>query len=118
MSLGKQGAVQPDLMVTWRDLPRLPGRAVYNNRSRHLSGVARVALTLRPVLCERAFAHILDCGGMRRTWLRGPDNVVNFYLHASDTTLLFALAIDRHGRLAAAAAILITPNDPHLSTGC
>ena len=30
MSLGKQGAVQPDLMVTWQDLPRSPGHAFYD----------------------------------------------------------------------------------------
>lgn len=55
-------------------------RAVYANRARLLSGVARVALLLRAVLCERAFAHLLDRGGMRRTWLRGRDNVAKRYL--------------------------------------
>ncbi len=55
-------------------------RAVYTNRARLLSGVARVALILRAVLCERAFAHVLDRGGMRRTWLRGRDNVAKRYL--------------------------------------
>ena len=54
-------------------------RAVYANRARLLSGVARVALVLRAVLCERAFAHVLDRGGMRRTWLRGLDNVAKRY---------------------------------------
>jgi transposase len=54
--------------------------AVYGNRARLLSGVARVALLLRAVLCERAFAHVLDRGGMRRTWLRGRDNVAKRYL--------------------------------------
>jgi transposase len=38
-------------------------RAVYANRRRLLSGVARVALALRAVLCERTFAHVLDRGG-------------------------------------------------------
>jgi transposase len=55
-------------------------RAVYANRARLLSGAARVALLLRAVLCERAFAHVLDRGGMRRTWLRGRDNVAKRYL--------------------------------------
>ena len=54
--------------------------AVYANRARLLSGVARVALMLRAVLCERAFAHVLDRGGMRRTWLRGRNNVAKRYL--------------------------------------
>jgi transposase len=39
-----------------------------------------VALVLRAVLCERAFAHVLDRGGMRRTWLRGRENVAKRYL--------------------------------------
>jgi transposase len=55
-------------------------RAVYNNRARLLSGVARTAFKLRAELCERSFAHILDRGGMRRTWLRGRDNVHKRYL--------------------------------------
>jgi hypothetical protein len=38
-----------------------------------------VALVLRAVLCERAFAHVLDRGGMRRTWLRGRENVAKRY---------------------------------------
>ncbi len=54
-------------------------RAVYANRRRLLSGVARVALVLRAVLCERAFAHVLDRGGLRRTWLRGRENVAKRY---------------------------------------
>jgi hypothetical protein len=57
-----------------------PRRAVYANRARLLSGAARVALVLRAVLCERAFAHVLDRGGMRRTWLRGRANVAKRYL--------------------------------------
>ena len=55
-------------------------RAVYGNRRRLLSGVAKIALALRAVLCERSFAHLLDRGGMRRTWLRGRDNVAKRYL--------------------------------------
>ena len=31
------------------------------------SSMARVALLLRAVLCERAFTHLLDRSGMRRT---------------------------------------------------
>ena len=45
-------------------------RAVYNNRTRLLSGVARQAFKLRAELVERGFALILDRGGMRRVWLR------------------------------------------------
>ena len=35
-----------------------------------LSGVAREAFKLRAEIVERSFAHNLDRGGMRRTWLR------------------------------------------------
>src|SRR4051812_24601477 len=34
----------------------------------------------RAELVERSFAHILDRGGMRRTWLRGRQNVHKRYL--------------------------------------
>ena len=50
--------------------------------------VARVALLLRAELCERAFAHVLDRGGMRRTWLRGRDNVAKRYpIHVAGSNL-------------------------------
>jgi transposase len=55
-------------------------RAVYNNRARLLSGVAREAFRLRAEWVERSFAHVLDRGGMRRTWLRGRDNIHKRYL--------------------------------------
>ena len=46
-------------------------RAVTNNRARLKSGVAREAFKLRAEIVERCFAHNLDRGGMRRTWLSG-----------------------------------------------
>jgi transposase len=55
-------------------------RAVYNNRARLLSEVARQAFKLRAEVVERAFALILDRGGMRRVWLRGRENVHKRYL--------------------------------------
>jgi transposase len=55
-------------------------RAIYNNRTRLLSEVARQAFKLRAELVERSFALILDRGGMRRTWLRGRENVHKRYL--------------------------------------
>jgi transposase len=55
-------------------------RAVYNNRTRLLSGVARQAFKLRAELVERGFALMLDRGGMRRVWLRGRENVQKRYL--------------------------------------
>ena len=55
-------------------------RAVTNNRARLKSGVAREAFKLRAEIVERSFAHNLDRGGMRRTWLRGRENVHKRYL--------------------------------------
>ena len=55
-------------------------RAVYNNRTRLLSGVARQAFKLRAEMVERGFALILDRGGMRRVWLRGRENLHKRYL--------------------------------------
>ena len=55
-------------------------RAVYNNRTRLRSAVGKQAMRQRAELVERSFAHILDRGGMRRTWLRGQENVHKRYL--------------------------------------
>jgi len=55
-------------------------RAVYNNRTRLRSGVAKEALKLRAELVERSFALTLDRGGMRRAWLRGRENLHKRYL--------------------------------------
>ena len=55
-------------------------RAVYNNRARLRSGVAREAFRLRAELVERSFALVLDRGGMRRAWLRGRQNLQKRYL--------------------------------------
>src|SRR3954467_3583807 len=63
-------------------------RAVYNNRVRLRSEVGKQALRKRAELVERSFAHILDRGGMRRTWLRGRENVHKRYLiHVSGHNL-------------------------------
>ena len=55
-------------------------RAVYNNRTRLRSEVGKQAMRQRAERVERSFAHILDRGGMRRTWLRGRENVHKRYL--------------------------------------
>ena len=55
-------------------------RAVYNNRTRLRSEVGQQAMRQRAERVERSFAHILDRGGMRRTWLRGRENVHKRYL--------------------------------------
>ena len=68
-----------------RDVSRWHGdddarRAVYNNRARLRSGVAKEAFKLRADLVERSFALTLDRGGMRRAWLRGRENLHKRYL--------------------------------------
>src|SRR6478752_4577912 len=55
-------------------------RAVYNNRARLRSGVAKEAFKLRAERVERSFALTLDRGGMRRAWLRGRENLGKRYL--------------------------------------
>jgi transposase len=54
-------------------------RAVYNNRTRLKSTVARTAFKRRGEKVERSFAHILEVGALRRTWLRGVANVEKRY---------------------------------------
>src|SRR3954452_8875514 len=55
-------------------------RAVYDNRARPRSGVAKEAFKLRAELVERSFALTLDRGGMRRAWRRGGENLKKRYL--------------------------------------
>lgn len=54
--------------------------AVYANRNRLRSQVGKQAMRLRGEIVERSFAHNLERGGMRRTWLRGRENVHKRYL--------------------------------------
>jgi len=53
---------------------------VYANRIRLGSMIGKQAMRRRAEIVERSFAHNLDRGGMRRTWLRGRENVHNRYL--------------------------------------
>ena len=61
------------------EMMRLAGRSPTTG-PRLLSGVAWEAFKLRAEIVERSFAHNLDRGGMRRTWLRGRENVHKRYL--------------------------------------
>ena len=54
--------------------------AVYANRNRLRSAVGKAAMRRRAEIVERSFAHNLERGGMRRTWLRGRENVHKRYL--------------------------------------
>jgi transposase len=49
--------------------------AVYANRIHLRSDIGKKAMRRRAEVVERSFAHIPECGGMRRTWLRGRENV-------------------------------------------
>ena len=55
-------------------------RAVDNNCARLRSGIGKEVMRKRAVIVERSFAHILDRGGMRRTWLRRRGNIHKRYL--------------------------------------
>jgi len=57
---------------------------VYANRQRVRSERGRRLLKLRSELVERSFAHIYDTGCMRRTHLRGRDNILKrLLIHAA-----------------------------------
>ena len=78
---------KPKGFARWRG-DEAARRAVTNNRARLLSQVARQAFKLRAEIVERSFAHSLDRGGMRRTWLRGRENVHKRYLlHVAGHTI-------------------------------
>jgi transposase len=52
---------------------------LYYNRLR--SGVGKEAMRKRGDVVERSFAHVPERGGMRRTWLRGRENIHNSEQH-------------------------------------
>jgi len=54
--------------------------AVYANRIRLRSDIGKEAMRRRAEVVERSFAHTLERGGVRRTWLRGRENVGKRYL--------------------------------------
>ena len=67
-------------------------RAVTNNRTRLGSNIAKQGFKLRAEIVERSFAHVLDRGGMRRTHLRGRENVQKRYLlHVASHNLGLAM---------------------------
>ena len=99
-------------------------RAVYNNRARLRSGVARQAFKLRAGLVERGFALILDRGGMRRVWLRGRENVQKRYLiHVAGYNLgvlmraLYGQGTPREAAEAVSALIFVLQSDAALAFG-
>jgi hypothetical protein len=51
-------------------------QAVYQNRRRVSGGYGKSLLRRRGELVERSFAHCYETGGMRRTHLRGHENIL------------------------------------------
>src|SRR5688500_2655362 len=95
-------------------------RAVVNNRTRLLSGVARAASKLRAEVVERGFALLLDRGGMRRAWLRGREKVQKRYLiHVAGYNLGLIMRLltgagtprELAARAAAWLGVVLTPED-------
>src|SRR5919199_1466716 len=93
--------------------------AVYGNRIRLRSGIGQAAMRRRAELVERSFAHTLERGGMRRTWLRGRANVSKRYLiHVAghNLGLLMRLLIgagtpkEAAARSQAQLVVLLTPD--------
>ena len=88
--------------------------AVYGNRNRLRSSVGKQAMRKRGEIVERSFAHILDRGGMRRTWLRGRENVHKRYLvHVAGYNLgilmraLFGCGTPREAASASSALLFV-----------
>ena len=54
--------------------------AVYGNRARLKSEKSKALLRVRGEKVERSFAHCLDRGGMRRSFLKGVENVEKRYI--------------------------------------
>ena len=93
-------------------------KAVYANRARVKSGAGRKAMRKRGEMVERSFAHVLDRGGMRRTWLRGRDNVHKRYLiHVAGFNLgilmraLFGCGTPRAARSASQALLFVVQGE-------
>jgi transposase len=92
-------------------------RAVYGNRARLRSGVAKEAFRLRAEKVERSFEHTLDRGGLRRIWLRGRENVHKRYLvHVAAYNLglvmRLLLGAGTPRELAARGGVLLWAADP------
>lgn len=63
----------------WKD-KEAARRGTYANRRRIRGERGRRLMRQRGERVERTFAHCLESGGMRRTWLRGHENILKRYL--------------------------------------
>jgi len=66
----------------WTDKPTEFREAVYANRRRIRRAKSKRWQRLRSERCERAFAHVCDTGGMRRSWVHGVGKLVKRYVIA------------------------------------
>jgi len=98
----------------WRGNPEAQN-AVYRNRRRICAERGKRLLRRRGELLERPFAHLYETGGMRRTYLRGHQNILKrILLHTAALNLgllmrtLFGVGTPRslQGRAAALFALL------------
>jgi transposase len=109
---------KPKAVQRWRgDLDAR--RAVYDNRARLRSGVGKAALALRAEKVERSFALVLDRGGLRRTHVRGRENVQKrYFIHVAGYNLGLVLrqliGAGTPKELAARGAWLLCLLDPDL----
>ena len=102
---------KPPDVQRWRG-DRDARRAVYGDRARLRSGVGKAALALRAEKVERSFALVLDRGGLRRTHVRGRENVQKRYvIHVAGYNLGLVL---RQPITAPARP----RNSPPVATGC
>lgn len=79
--LGARGYIsEPDRgKRKWKD-KEAARRGTYANRRRIRGERGRRLMRQRGERVERSFAHCLETGGMRRTWLRGHANILKRYL--------------------------------------
>ena len=74
------------------DEAALEQKAIYANRRRESGQRAGRLHRRRAELTERSFAHVLETGGLRRTWLRGILNIAKRYvLHVAAFNLSLIL---------------------------
>lgn len=99
----------------WSDAPDAQA-PVYGNRRRIRGARGGRLRRRRAELAERSFAHLYETGGMRRTHLRGHDNILKrLLIHGGGFNLGLLMRRDMgigkprrlQGRLAAALAVLI-----------
>ena len=103
---------KPKAVRRWRgDLEAR--RTVYGKRARLRSRVGKEALALRPEKVKRSFALILDRGGLRRTHVRGRENVHKRYVvHVAGYNLGQLIGAGIPKELAARGDQLLWPLDP------